>query len=105
MLIIYHFKIKKVFKQFLRGLVKFKKIREKLGLAGPHTPTPYPIFFLKHVQQKNNTEKHLISRKKDKSELGLDPPPHPLPCFFLIFFNLTEPQNIGLLFHFHIQIY
>ena len=77
----------------LGGLVKLKKIREKLGLARRHPPTPYPIFdfFLKHVQQQKTTQNTQKNQKKKKSELGLDPPTH-FQVFlgFLDFFNLTK---------------
>ena len=47
------------------------RIREKLALVGPHPPTPLSIFFYfgKHVEQKNDTEKHKISKKR-QSRVG-----------------------------------
>ena len=46
----------KCYETSVRGLVKLKKIREKLALARPlQTPPPLPpirFFFWKHVQQK-----------------------------------------------------
>ena len=42
--------------------------------------------------EKRNTKKHIISKKK-KSELGLDPPTHPLPSFSRIFFFFSTWQN------------
>ena len=72
------------------------KIREKLGLIRIYPPTPYPIFFFfgniwKHENNTENTHKHNISKKKLKSELGLDPPTH-FRVFlgFLDFFQLDK---------------
>ena len=88
----------------IRDLVKLKKsqkIQEKLGLGGPYPPTSIQFFFiLKHVQQKNNTEKHQISKKKDKSELGLDAPTHPPTSEFFsdfwFFFQLYKTPKLLL---------
>ena len=45
----------------LRGLVKLKKIRKKLGLARPHPPTPITIFLYFLVTVVPVSEKKLAS--------------------------------------------
>ena len=46
----------------LRGLVKLKKILEKLGFVRHQPPTPY-LFFLNIWKHENNTQKHKINKK------------------------------------------
>ena len=76
----------------LRGQVKLKKIKksEKNSDWPDFThPTPYPSFFLKHVQQQKTTQKLKISKKK--SELEFDQPTH--FRVFLGFLNFLTRQN------------
>ena len=75
-----------------KGFCQFKKkpkMREKLGVDGHLLPSPQSIFYfvLETCLTKKNTvkkhKKHLPPKKK--SELGLEPPTHPLPSFSRIF--------------------
>ena len=79
-------------KDWLRGLVKLKKSKNprKTPIVQIPSTTRLSIFFIyfgNMYNEKNNTKKHNISKKK--SELGLEPPTRP-PTFSRIFgFFLT----------------
>ena len=76
-------------KDVTKGSCQVKKIQKSeknSDWSDLKNPTPLSnFFFLKHVQQKTNTEKHQIFQKKDKSKLGLDPPTH-----FLVFLGFLD---------------
>ena len=76
----------------VRGLVKLKKIRDKLGLAKPHSPPPpIPVFFMLETCTKQNTQKYQKTHT-EKSELRLEPTTHfRIFLGFYDFFNLTRP--------------
>ena len=85
----------------LRGFVKLKKnqkIREKLGLATPHAPTPISIFliFFGNMYNRNkqqNTHKNTTFQKKKKSFRVGAWPTHPLSSFSRIFWFFLTWQN------------
>ena len=68
----------RVRRNLIRGLVKLKKIREKIGSARQHPPTPHiHVVFVYHVQK--------------NTIWGLNHPP--TSEFFSDFFSLTRPLN------------
>ena len=84
---------------------KNPKIREKIGLARRHPPTPvnFFIFFWKDIQQEITTQKQKKQniQKKRKIRVGASYTHPPTPKFFSDFwisFNLTKPLIILICF-------
>ena len=84
----------------IRGLVKFKKIKNpRETRIGQTPPTHRPIhFFYFFGNMYNNNKIKIIFPKRKESEMGLDPPTHfRIFLGFLDFSNLTKPLRQSVL--------
>ena len=73
-------------RSLLEGLVKLKKIREKIGWPEPIHPPPYPffIYFLQTFTKNKTKQKHTHTHRKNPNWGLTDPPTSEFFSDFLI---------------------